>query len=272
MPAWFAANDGYGLTPLLTAFVFTFGAIIGSFLNALLWRLRTGESIVRGRSYCPCCHHSLAARDLVPIFSFLLLGGKCRYCRKGIHPSYVMVELAVGILFTLFARKAFAAGMTSTDVMLAGLLRDWYAAAVLTAVFVFDLRYMIIPRSVTFPASVILATAAVLLGASLTSVALGLLVGAGFFKVQHVASRGRWIGGGDIHLGALMGVLLGWPQILVALFLAYVTGAAAGVAMLAGKRVAWKGQLPFGTFLSAATVVTMLWGDRLLQWYLHITF
>jgi prepilin signal peptidase PulO-like enzyme (type II secretory pathway) len=271
MPAWFAENYGYGLTPLLATFCFVFGAVIGSFLNALLWRLRTGESVAKGRSYCPCCHHTLASRDLVPIFSYLFLGGKCRYCRKGIHPSYVMVELAVGALFTLFALKAFAAPQL-TDAVLAGLLRDWYAAAVLTVVFVFDLRYMIIPRSVTLPATIILAAASLLLGAGAVHVALGLLVGAGFFQIQHLVSRGRWIGGGDIHLGALMGVLLGWPLILVALFLAYVTGAVVGVAMLAGKRVAWKGQLPFGTFLSAATVVTMLWGARILEWYLHITF
>ncbi len=269
MPAWFAENYGYGLTPLLATFVFVFGAVIGSFLNALLWRLRTGESVAKGRSYCPCCHHTLAARDLVPIFSYLFLGGKCRYCRKGIHPSYVMVELAVGVLFTVFAVRAFAEPVLS-DAALAGLLRDWYAAAVLTVVFVFDLRYMIIPRSVTLPATVILAAASFLLGTGLITIALGLAVGAGFFFLQHLVSKGRWIGGGDINLGGLMGVLLGWPHILVAFFMAYVTGAIVGVVLLAGKRVAWKGQLPFGTFLSAATIVTMLWGEKILTWYFHL--
>lgn len=182
-----------------------------------------------------------------------------------------MVELAVGILFTVFALKALGEPVL-TDTVLAGLLRDWYAVAVLTVVFVFDLRYMIIPRSVTLPATIILAVASVLLGTSPLQLAVGLVVGAGFFQLQHLVSRGKWIGGGDIHLGALMGALLGWPQILVALFLAYVTGAIVGVVMLAGKRVAWKGQMPFGTFLSAATVVTMLWGSSILEWYLRMTF
>lgn len=271
MHSIYAGYLDQGLTPLLAGFVFVFGAVIGSFLNALLWRLRTGESVAKGRSYCPCCHHTLASRDLIPIVSYVFLGGKCRYCRKGIHPSYIIVEVTVGILFTLFAFKGLASPALD-QMTIATVLRDWYAAAVLTVLFVFDLRYMIIPRSVTLPATVLLGVASVLLGMSVPSVAFGLLVGAGFFQLQHAVSRGRWIGGGDIHLGALMGVLLGWPQILVALFFAYVSGAVVGSFMLVSKRVAWKGQLPFGTFLSAATVVTMLWGERILNWYLHIAF
>lgn len=269
-------NDSIlALTPVLLAFVFTFGAVIGSFLNAVLWRLRTGESVAKGRSYCPCCHHQLAARDLVPVFSYVMLGGKCRYCRKGIHPSYVIVELAVAVLFTVAAAVTLRGGLFGADLFtgmqVARLLERWYAVAVLTVIFVFDLRYMLIPRSVTLPATLLLAAAELALGASPWSVLGGAAAGGGFFLLQHVVSGGKWIGGGDIHLGALMGVLLGWPLVLVALFLAYVSGAVVGVAMLARKRVGWNGQIPFGTFLSAAAVVTMLWGERILHWYLRLT-
>lgn len=264
--------DNLALTsPLTMLFVFVFGAIIGSFLNAVLWRMRTGESVARGRSYCPSCHHPLSARDLVPIFSFIALGGKCRYCRKGIHPSYVIVEAVVGVLFVVTACVTLQ-GMSFIDgLTLARLLERWYAVAVLTVIFVFDLRYMLIPRSATMPATILLALAELALGAPLWSVALGAAVGGGVFGLQYVISKGKWIGGGDIHLGILMGVLLGWPGVLVALMLAYVVGAAFGLLLMAAKRVRWSGAMPFGTFLSAATFVAMLWGQPLLSWYLRLT-
>lgn len=257
------------MTPIAAIAAFLFGTVIGSFLNAVLWRLRTGEGFVRGRSYCPCCRHQLAPQDLIPVMSYLLLRGKCRYCKAGIHPSYLAVELSTGALFALFAAQAFGGGPLD-GAALAGLLLRWYFVAVLTIVFVYDLKYMLIPRSVTAWASVVAALAGVALGQRPAMLALGFIVGAGVFYLQYVLSKGRWIGGGDIHLGGLMGLMLSWPLVLVALFIAYVSGAAVGVAMLASKRTSWKGQIPFGTFLSAATVITLLWGDKMLSWYLGL--
>lgn len=258
------------MLPILGIFVFVFGTIIGSFLNAVLWRLRTGEGFVFGRSYCPCCRHPLAARDLVPVLSYLMLRGKCRYCRKGIHPSYLAVELTMGSLFLAFAAPALSADAI-TGTVLARLLLEWYFVSILVLVFVYDLRYMLIPRSVTFWASVAAGIGGVLLGANPISLAVGFLVGGGVFWLQYVLSKGKWIGGGDIHLGALMGLMLGWPKILVALFVAYVSGAAVGSALLLAKKTSWQSQVPFGTFLAAATVVALLWGDRILAWYLGLT-
>lgn len=257
------------MTPLAAIAAFLFGTVIGSFLNAVLWRLRTGEGFVRGRSYCPCCRHQLAPQDLIPVMSYLLLRGKCRYCKAGIHPSYLLIELSTGTLFALFAAQAFAGGpLDGTG--LAWLLLRWYFVAVLTIVFVYDLKYMLIPRNVTAWASVVATLAGIALGQRPFALAAGFLVGAGIFYLQYVASKGRWIGGGDIHLGGLMGLMLSWPLVLVALFIAYVSGACVGGALLLSKRTSWKGQIPFGTFLSAATVVTLLWGDKILAWYLRL--
>ncbi|HTM68424.1 MAG TPA: prepilin peptidase [Candidatus Binatia bacterium] len=258
------------MTPLVAIFVFGFGTIIGSFLNAVLWRLRTGEGFVYGRSYCPCCRHMLSARDLVPVLSYVLLRGRCRYCAKGIHPSYLAVELAMGTLFLAFAWPVIAAGLLDGK-SLAGLLLSWYFAAVLVLIFVYDLRYMLIPTQVTGWAMGIAAVGGLLLGVPWQSMALGLAIGGGFFWLQHAISKGKWIGGGDIHLGALMGIMLGWPRILVALFLGYVSGAIVGAALLARKKSSWKSQIPFGTFLAAASIVSLLWGDRILAWYLSLT-
>src|SRR5688572_3638890 len=105
------------MSPLIAIFAFVFGAVIGSFLNAVMWRLHADEGFVNGRSYCPECRHPLAAADLIPVVSFVVLGGRCRYCKKGSHPSYLFTEIAVGVLFALFAWKAFAGAAALSAVM-----------------------------------------------------------------------------------------------------------------------------------------------------------
>lgn len=251
-------------------FIFAFGAMIGSFLNAVLWRLRSKESFIVGRSYCPECRHVLSSADLVPIVSYLLLGGKCRYCRKPICPSYLLVEVAAGTLFLLAALQVTSEQVILGTAWLPQLLLFWYFIAVLILVFVYDLRYMLILPSVTLPAAAVAFVGNLALGRSWWSLLLGGAVGAGFFYLQLVLSRGEWIGGGDVYLGLLLGMILGWPLVLVALFLAYVSGAAVGLVLLASKKKTIKSQLAFGTFLSAATVMSMLYGNRILLWYLGI--
>lgn len=250
-------------------FVFIFGTAIGSFTNAVIWRLRTGESFVLGRSYCPHCHHELSALDLIPTLSYLLLRGRCRYCRKGIHPQYLLMELAMGAIFLAFALKDLPYMIVGAHSLMS-LLLHWYIAAILVIVFVFDLRYMLILRSVTVPATVLAILGNFALGMSPLKIAAGCAIGGGFFWLQYVASKGRWIGGGDMYLGLLMGAVLGWPGILLALMIAYVSGAVIGVGLLATKKKSMQSQLPFGTFLAAATLIVMLWGDRILSWYLGL--
>lgn len=257
------------MTLQLTAFVFMFGAVIGSFLNAVLWRLHTGESFVKGRSYCPSCEHALSAKDLVPIVSWLILGGRCRYCRKGISASYLLIELATGLLFVAAAYSVFSADGASA-VGLAGLLFTWYLLATLVLIFVFDLRHMLILRAVTVPATVLALAGNLALGANPLSLGIGMLLGGGIFWLQYVLSKGKWIGGGDIQLGILMGAMLGWRHTLAAVFLAYIVGAFYGVIVLASGRKEWKSEIPFGTFLSAATAAMLLWGERIIGWYLGL--
>ncbi|MFA6603415.1 MAG: prepilin peptidase [Patescibacteria group bacterium] len=247
-------------------FIFFFGAVIGSFLNAVIWRLRTRESFIVGRSYCPQCRETLEAVDLVPIVSYLMLCGRCRHCRKAIGPQYLWVELAVAAAFLLAARvwpPVAAFGISH-------LLLAWYAIAILTVVFVYDLRYFLVLRSVTLPATVILALGNLWLGYRWSLLAIGMIVAGGFFWLQHTLSKGRWVGGGDMYIGLLMGAILGWPMVLVALLLAYVSGAAVGLVLLAAKRKQLKSQLPFGPFLAAATLVTLLYGQPLVDWYLGL--
>jgi prepilin signal peptidase PulO-like enzyme (type II secretory pathway) len=256
------------MSPLLQAFIFFFGAVIGSFVNAVLWRLRTRESFIFGRSYCPACRHELSAVDLIPILSWLMLGGRCRYCRKPISPSYLIIETVMGALFLMAALRVGVLG----ESQLARLLFTWYGIAVMVIVFVYDLRYMMILHSVTLPAAAVAFAANWAMGASPARLALAAAAAGGFFYLQYVLSKGRWIGGGDAYLGLMMGAFLGWPAVLVALFLAYVSGAMVSAVLLLSGRRTMKSQLPLGTFLAASSIVVMLWGERLLDWYLGISF
>jgi len=248
-------------------FIFCFGAVIGSFLNAVIWRLRTRESFLVGRSYCPKCRETLEVLDLVPILSYLVLGGRCRHCRKAIGSQYLWIELFVATAFLLAAR-VWQPGIAVGG--LPRLLLAWYAIAILTIVFVYDLRYFLVLRSVTVPAAVIFAFANLLLGFHWSFVLAGMIVAGGFFWLQYKLSKGQWVGGGDMYVGFLMGAILGWPMVLVALLMAYVSGAIVGLALLAAKRKHLKSQLPFGPFLAAATLVVMLYGQRIIDWYLGI--
>ncbi|MFH2063469.1 MAG: prepilin peptidase [bacterium] len=238
-----------------------FGCIVGSFLNVVIHRLHAGGSVVGGRSRCPGCRHVLSAVDLVPVLSYLLLHGRCRHCRVRISPVYPAVEIVTGILFALAA--VASSGWPQ-------LVLNWFVLSSLVVVFVYDWRHMLIPRAVVLPAAGIAAVTGLLLGVAWWSLALGVAVTAGFFWLQRLLSRGRWIGGGDVNLGLLMGASLGWPNSLAALFLAYVSGAAVAVLLLSFGRRGWRGELPFGTFLSAATAVSLLYGDAIVSWYLNL--
>lgn len=258
------------MSPILAAFVFLFGTVIGSFLNAVLWRLRTGESFISGRSYCPSCKHELGAKDLIPLLSWALLRGRCRYCREGISPSYFVIEAATGALFLAAAARVLPESGVIDGVHLAKLLLHWYFIAILVVVFVFDYRYMLILRSVTLPAAALVFVGNLALGMPFPGLALGALVGAGVFQLQFWLSKGKWIGGGDVHLGLLIGAMLGLPLTLVALFISYVTGATVGLFLLAFKKRTWQSQIPFGTFLAAGAVASLLWGNDIAQWYLGL--
>lgn len=242
--------------------IFFLGACVGSFINALVWRMATEKSIVFGRSQCTSCDALIAWYDLVPIASFFLLRGRCRACAKKISWQYPIVEVVMGALFVMTAIGA------QFDV---SLLLRWYFIASLAVIFLYDFRYRLIPLTVTLPATLIaLISALVVQKQSILLYGGSLLIGAGFFGVQYVVSRGRWIGVGDLFLGLMMGAILGYPLILLALFLAYISGAMISLILLVMKKVTIKSCVPFGPFLCAATIVTMLYGEKLMAWYFSL--
>ncbi len=245
--------------------VFILGTCIGSFLHATSFRIANKQDAIKGRSACPKCRKQLKWYDMIPLLSFLLLRGKCRFCGWKIQLRYFFVELSVGLLFLSTALYWLA-----QDVSAIILVRDLFIVSVLFFLFLHDLVYYILPDIITLPSILVIALFQLLLGISWQSLLLAILVGAGFFAFQFLVSKGKWIGGGDIRFGALMGVILGWPHILLGLFLAYILGSIISLGLVAGKRKKFGSMMPFGTFLSLATLITIWFGDGIIEWYLGL--
>lgn len=258
---------------MIVVFIFILGLFIGSFLNVVIYRLHRAESFVKGFSKCLFCGHRLYPKDLVPIFSFLWLKAKCRYCKAHISWQYFSVELATALGFCLIFWRLFPSldlQMFLATLTIMGALKLifwWLIFSFLVVIFVYDLRYYLILDTVSLPAIILALLANLFLGQTWQSLTLGVLVGGGFFLLQFVLSRGKWIGGGDIRVGILMGAILAWPQVLTALFLAYILGGLFASVLLIMQKKHWGDKLPFGTFLTLATFITLLYGDVLVRWY-----
>ena len=246
--------------------VFLFGLIVGSFLNCVIYRLETGGSFLKGRSYCPRCKHRLGFFDLIPVLSFLVLKGRCRYCQKKISWHYPLVELLLGFLFVLLFWH-FGFGID--------LVFGFLVSAFLAVIFIYDLKHYLIPDKVIYPAIALAIVYDLWKSDFLLSIfgksdfLISAISAASFFLAIVLISRGRWMGVGDIKLAFLMGLILGWPQILVAFSFAFFSGAIIGIGLVLANRKSFKSEVPFGPFLVAGTFVALFWGERIINWYLN---
>lgn len=254
---------------MVSFIVFVLGLVVGSFLNSVIYRLEKGESALRGRSYCPHCKHTLSWQDLIPILSFVLLQGKCRYCKKPISWQYPLVELATGILFVAVAQLAVS------NQQLAYLL---IVNCLLLIIFVYDLKHYLIPDKILYPAilvsSIWYLVSSIFFGLYTKYFILNTFYAAFgaalFFFLIHALSKGRAMGFGDVKLALFMGLFLGWPNILVAFFAAFLSGAAAGIFLILLKKKTLKSQVPFGPFLIGGTFFALFFGSAVVNWYLGL--
>lgn len=240
---------------------------MGSFLNAWVWRTRENFKIISGRSMCLHCRRQLSWYENIPILSFLYLQGRCRTCRNPIPFHYLMVELATAFIFVLMAWDNFA---TYAEPSYLYFFRNLFFAVLLIIIFIYDFLYQEILSDIVWFGGLIGLFFNLYLNYSLTSMLLGAVVAGGFFLLQFVVSRGRWIGGGDVRMGVMMGLWLGWPVVLVALIIAYVVGSIGSVFLLVLKRKTLQSATAFGTYLALGTLVAIVWGDKLAQWYVGL--
>jgi prepilin signal peptidase PulO-like enzyme (type II secretory pathway) len=238
------------------------GLVFGSFINALVYRLNARKPIFLDRSECPKCGHKLGAGDLVPILSFAFLRGRCRYCRGQISWQYPVVE------FTAAALLALVWWIYSPDLL--AVFGYSVISLFLIVIFIYDYKYYLILDSLTVPAIIFSVIFNYLRGVSLLHLLLAMITGGGFFLLQYAVSRGKWIGGGDIRLGVLAGAILGWPGVILGIFLAYLLGALVEVPLLLLGRRKLGGAVPFGTFLTVAIFIAIWWGERIITWYLGL--
>lgn len=257
------------LSFLTYSFVFIYGLILGSFLNSWIWRTRENIKVISKETFSICihCRRQLKWYEKIPVFSYLVLRGKCRTCRRLIPWHYTAVELSTALLFVLVSY------LFLRDVHFSEwhFLRDIFFLTFLIIIFVYDARYKEVLLRVVWPGLIIgFIINYFILGYPVDSLLIGSAVGGSFFLFQYLISKGRWIGGGDVRLGFMMGIWLGWPNILVALFISYILGALVSVGLLILKKKQWASEVPFGTFLAIGTFVTLYCGDNLISWYLGL--
>lgn len=269
---------------MIYVFLVLFGLCLGSFINALVWRIHEQAkpkakrvasdaelSIATGRSMCSHCKHTLAPIDLVPFFSWLLLRGKCRYCSHVIDDTPI-TEVVLPILFVL-SYVFWPLGLTAGGMVLFGL---WLILLViLTALMLYDFRWMLLPDRMVFPLIALSLIFASVQGfyfgggaGDLLGLIASVLIAGGLFYVLFQISDGKWIGGGDVKLGYGLGLILMTPaRATLMLFTASVFGLVATLPfMLAGKAKA-KSHIPFGPFLILGTIFAFLFGADVIHWY-----
>lgn len=272
-------------------FVFVLGSAIGSFLNVVIHRIPNDQSVVFPNSACPKCGKAIKAYDNIPIFSWLLLGGKCRYCKERISIRYPAVELFTALVFVVvYWRLGF------TPILPVGLV---FAATIIALVFI-DAEHMILPNVITYPfflaALLVRLTFPMFLSAnyftdlahapftqmigyplwvqSLLAAILGAAAGGGsLWLIGEIWKRLRGVeamGLGDVKMMFGVGALLGWRLAILTIFIGAFVGAIAGAAIIINRRDKdFQSQIPFGIFLGAGSLISLLFGDKLIEWYLN---
>ncbi len=258
-------------------FLFIFGAVIGSFLNVLIYRTIKGESWVTGRSRCDYCRHKIAWYDNIPILSFLFLRGKSRCCQKQIPLSYPFVELITGLLFVWWYGIGFIFFRLTTAPFQVLQPLFWLVVGVLLlAIFFADLMHLIIPDLVvgilflvTLAYRLYLTMASIMQIQDLYLALLGMVMAVVFLGSLWAVTKGKGMGFGDVKLIAPIALLLGWPKILVGLFGAFTIGGLVGIILLLSGKKKIGQVVPFGPFIVTGAVLSLIWGDAILSWYMH---
>lgn len=213
---------------------------MGSFLNVLIDRLPKRKNVLTGRSVCDHCNKTLRWFELIPLLSFLIQGGRCRRCSAKLSWQYPIVELVTGVSFALGVNPLLFSS--------------------LLVIFVADFKYQIIPDSM-----VVFGLLGVLLqGHPFWISAFGASL---FFLLLWLVTRGKGMGLGDVKLAFLMGLLLGYPKIVVAGYLAFLTGAVVGVILILLGIKKPKDHISFGPFLILGTLIALVWGEKIIEWW-----
>jgi len=271
---------------LLYIFAFLFGAIVGSFLNVCIYRIPVRGSLILPPSHCPQCKTPIKVYDNIPILSYFVLGGRCRWCKAPIPARYPLVETMMA-LFSVFLVLKF--GLSSSFFI------HFILISSLVVVSVIDLDHRIIPDVISLPGIgvgflasfvkpveghndflvlfVFKGLRGVLTMATLDSL-LGIVIGGGLLYCVAVlfywATKKEGMGGGDIKLLAMIGAFLGWSSTVFTILVSSLIGSIVGVGLMVVKGADSKYAIPFGPFLSMGAVIYLFFGEEIIRWYLHL--
>ncbi len=242
---------------------FIFGLMVGSFANVCIARLPKKESVIFPASHCPKCNKPIHMMDNIPLISYLLLKGQCRNCQLKISPIYPAIELITGLLMAaVFYRFGF-----SWECLIFGIV-----VPALVIITVIDIEHQIIPDIITLPGIPLGLAAGSYMNGWLDSV-LGLALGGGMFWLLaegYFRLRGKMgMGGGDIKYIAAAGALMGWVQVLFIIFIGALAGGIFGGIGMGVKKLNFLSRIPFGPFLALATLISIFFGDPIVNWYLN---
>jgi leader peptidase (prepilin peptidase)/N-methyltransferase len=241
---------------------FVLGTIIGSFANVCIYRLPWRQSLLFPGSHCPHCQQAIRPWHNIPLLSYVYLGGRCADCQTTISWRYPLVELLCGLLYVFLYRQFGFSGQSLVLTLL---------ATSLLIVSCIDLEHKIVPDVITLPGIL----AGLFASLFITSVGfinaiVGVCLGGGLFFLIAILSRGG-MGGGDIKLVAMIGAFLGWQAVLVTIFLGALSGALVGISLMMLKKKGRKDPVPFGPFLAIGALMTMVWEQDLVIWYMHLS-
>lgn len=248
-------------TILFYIFAFLYGIVIGSFLNVCIYRIPKKESVVTVGSHCMNCQHKLAWYDLFPLFSFLILRGRCRYCKAKLSWQYPVIECLNGVLYVVVVAVH---GICFESVLYC------FLASALLVLSVIDYRTLQIPLSVNLAILVIGIVHAAVDYTNIIHYVIGFFSASLFLLLCLVLTRGRGIGGGDIKLMAAAGLCLGWQDSLLALAAGCVVGSVIQCIVIAVTKN--KTKFAMGPYLSFGIFAAMLWGDLFWEWYMGLMY
>jgi leader peptidase (prepilin peptidase)/N-methyltransferase len=248
--------------PLMLAALAILGLAVGSFLNVCIHRIPRGGSIAHPPSSCPHCGYRLRWIDNVPVLSYAMLGGRCRQCKAPISIRYPVVEV---VTMGVFVLHYVVFGL---DILLVPRL---LFACILIALFAIDLEHHLLPNIITLPGIVVGLAFSAMLPPGLVDALIGTVAGGGILwligEAYYRYSGQEGMGGGDVKMLAMIGAFLGWKLVILTLVFSSLLGSVIGLLVIAIKRGGLKHALPYGTFLSLAALVSSLFGERIVEWY-----
>lgn len=246
-----------------------FGLFVGSFLGVLVDRVPKGRPIVFDRSRCPHCKHVLSWYELIPLVSFVLQGGKCRNCKTKLSFFYPGIELVTGLMFAITGWWL----ISNNSLLEIDSIFYFFIVSMLLTIFFIDLKHRIIPDKIIFPLIIVIFLWLLLSHNSVFFIYLASAFGASIFLIiitlLYLAVRHKEsMGGGDIKLAFLMGLLLGFPNIIIAFYGAFLTGAFVSIILILWGKLNLRDAIPFGPFLVFGTLVAFFLGNQILDFAL----